>query len=66
MVFDRVVRKTTHGDESMPAADFLALPLTERVRLILERNVAFYLGEKPVSASKALAGLRKDAADPRR
>jgi hypothetical protein len=65
MVFDRVVRKTAHGDESMPAADFLALPLTERVRLILEQSVAFYMGDKPVKASKALAGLRKDATEPR-
>lgn len=39
--------------------DFLAIPLPDRVRMLLERRVAFFSGTRPVEASVALAGLRR-------
>ncbi len=39
--------------------DFFAIPLPDRVRMLLERRVAFFSGAEPVEASVALSGLRR-------
>lgn len=38
---------------------FLAIPLTDRVRMLLESRVSFFSGTEPLEASVALATLRR-------
>jgi hypothetical protein len=52
--FDRVVL----GGRTYSVNEFLEIPLSQRVRHILNREVTFLQGRSPVNASAALAGLR--------
>ena len=58
--FDRVVVK--HEGRATPTSytvpEFMALPLAERIRYILGRQVSFFLGSVPVDPKIALASLR--------
>ena len=55
--FDRVVV----GDRGYSAQEFMRLPLSQRVRHILKREVTFYQGKAPVRATLALSSLREAA-----
>ena len=60
LVFDRVTIASDDGTRrSYSAQEFLALPLHERVRYILGRDVAFFLGSIPVERGTALRALRE-------
>jgi hypothetical protein len=43
----------------LSASQFCDLPLSERLRVVLERRVAFFLGEEPVESMAALRALRE-------
>lgn len=53
------------GAHALSVPDFLALPIHERVRLVLERRVDFFRGEVWVERSAALKSLRENDARPR-
>jgi hypothetical protein len=57
--FDRVVVKETGGSRTFSVERFLALPLSQRVKVILERRVSFYLRDTEVDRNTALNGLRR-------
>lgn len=57
--FDRVTIHQSDGAREMSARDFLALPLHERIRLILQRNLEFFAGNDTVERGAALKGLRQ-------
>jgi hypothetical protein len=51
--------------QSSPAllsvAEFGAMPLTERVRAVLEKRVQFFQDEQPIETGEALKALRERA-----
>lgn len=57
--FDRVVIKESGGSRSFSVDSFLALPLSQRIKVILERRVTFYQHDSEVDRNVALNGLRK-------
>jgi hypothetical protein len=57
--FDRVVLDTGAGVRTLTAAEFLAMPLSDRIRAVLERRAEFYLGTAPVDRAVALASMRR-------
>ena len=59
MVFDRVVITTNGQAVNLTAAEFFALPLTERLRAIFEKRLAFYSGSDPIDAIMALQSIRE-------
>jgi hypothetical protein len=53
--FDRVeVRQGDGSSRSMTRAEYDAMPLSERISLVLQRQVEFYRGAVKVSAHEAL------------
>jgi hypothetical protein len=63
--FDRIVL----GDKKhqLSIQQFLALPLDQRIALILERKLAFFRGDAPVNqaaALKSLMALARGGRDP--
>lgn len=44
---------------TLSVGQFSAMPLTERVRAVLERRVQFFRDEQPVDMSEALRALRQ-------
>ena len=44
---------------TLSVSQFSAMPLTERVRAVLERRVQFFRDEQPVDMSEALRALRQ-------
>jgi len=61
--FDRVTVKQGATLSQLSVDAFLALPLSERIRLVLSRAIEFYHGSQPVDRRVALASLR-DAHSP--
>jgi len=57
--FDRVVIEDARGRRELTKAAFLALPLTERIRCVIERTAKFYDGPNEVDRHEALNGLRR-------
>jgi len=58
--FDRVVVVGRPGrGQSWTVEEFLSLPLDERIRIILAREVEFFRGPTPVDRREALAALRR-------
>jgi hypothetical protein len=55
--FDRVT--VDDGAIVLTAAEFLAVPLHDRVTWMLERRMAFFLGARPVDSRVALMALRE-------
>ena len=62
LVFDRVVVVRAHVTERLTADQFFAMPLSERVRMLIERTARFYLGDVEVDRAAALASLRRSRA----
>ena len=56
--FDRIM--IGNGDE-LTVQEFMRLPLSERIALILERKLSFTLAGKPVDRSRALRSLMESA-----
>jgi hypothetical protein len=59
--FDHVVVQTSDGSKRLTVSEFLAIALTERVRALLEKRVAFYQDQTRLDASEALRALRERA-----
>jgi hypothetical protein len=57
--FDRVVITEVSGTRTLSVEGFLALPLSQRIRLVLDRSVTFYKKDREVDRNLALDGLRK-------
>ncbi len=57
--FDRVVITEVSGTRTLSVEGFLALPLSQRIRLVLDRSVTFYNKDREVDRNLALDGLRK-------
>jgi hypothetical protein len=55
--FDRVT--VDAGAIQLTAEEFLAVPLHDRVTWMLERRMAFFIGERPVDSRVALMALRE-------
>lgn len=60
--FDRVVLVDGVASRTLLPDEFLALPLSVRIRCVLERTVTFYLGNDVVDPHAALDALRRRAA----
>jgi hypothetical protein len=59
-VFDRVILAREDGQRFVcTVEEFMAMPLHERIRYILGRDVEFYLGEEPIDRGVALRALRQ-------
>jgi hypothetical protein len=61
-IFDRVVVVTAAGEQTLTAKEFVSLPLTKRVRLLLEARLQFFSGKQQVDAARALNSLRREGA----
>ena len=57
--FDRVVITDVSGSRTLSVEGFLALPLSQRIRLVLDRSVTFFNRDREVDRNLALDGLRK-------
>jgi hypothetical protein len=57
--FDRVILKSERGEQRLTISEFEAIPLTQRVRAILEKRIEFYLDQARVEQSQALRALRE-------
>jgi hypothetical protein len=57
--FNRVVLKSGQGDKRLTVPEFEAIPLTQRVRALLEKRVEFYLDQARVEQTQALRALRE-------
>jgi hypothetical protein len=61
-MFDAVFVRREAGLAEMSVAEFLGMPLTERVRSLIEHKVEFRRNGAPVPAMEALKGLMHQAA----
>ncbi len=60
LCFDTIlVRKSGHGFNHLALPDFLALPVDERIEMILDRRIRFVNGEDEVSPYAALESLER-------
>lgn len=57
--FNRVVMQTAVGPRHLTVAEFEAIPLTERVRALLEKRVTFYRDYDAIAQEEALRALRE-------
>lgn len=59
--FNRVKVRYGASDSasSLTVAEFSAMPLTDRVRAVLEKRVQFFQDETPIEAGEALKALRE-------
>jgi hypothetical protein len=57
--FDRVLVPQPNGQkQSYTHDEFMALPVDDRVRVILARTATFYRGEIVIDQTEALKGIR--------
>jgi hypothetical protein len=59
-LFDRIVIGEGARTRVLTPDAFRALPLHERVQSILNRQIAFFLGDRPVDLKLALARMRQE------
>jgi hypothetical protein len=57
--FDRVVIRDDQGRRELTKEQFLSLPLSQRIRCVIERTATFYNGVAEVDRHRALNGLRR-------
>lgn len=57
--FNRVVVRSARGEQHLTVGEFARVPLTERVRAVLERRVEFFCDQQPIAALDALRALRE-------
>lgn len=55
--FDRVLLALPTGKEVLDVRRFMALPLHDRVRHVLQREVEFFMGPLPIDRRLALRAL---------
>jgi hypothetical protein len=56
--FDRVILGSDEGQREFSLGEFLALPLHNRIKALLSRNLAFFRGGLEVDRRAALESLR--------
>lgn len=56
---DRVEIDDETGHRELTKADFLLLPLSQRIRCVIERTARFFDGTREVDRHAALNGLRR-------
>jgi hypothetical protein len=64
VLFDRIILDAGAAEREVGIDDFMALGLQERMKMILERRVAFYQGSQeilPIKALRALYDLHRTA-----
>lgn len=59
VLFDRVLLLRDGRHEVLTVDEFFALPLSQRIRHVIERTVTFKLGPTEVDHREALAALRR-------
>ncbi|MCC6646930.1 MAG: hypothetical protein IT374_15320 [Polyangiaceae bacterium] len=59
VAFDRVVMTDAAGRRELGVEEFLSLPLSVRIRCVLAREAAFFLGAVEVDRKRALDSLRR-------
>lgn len=57
--FDRVALSGSGGSRTLSVADFLALPVSQRIRVVLDRSAVFYHRGSEIDRKVALDRLRK-------
>jgi hypothetical protein len=57
--FNRVIVRTAKGDQHLTVSEFERVPLTERVRALLEKRVEFFRDQQRVEQNDALRALRE-------
>lgn len=57
--FDRVVIFDREGRRELSKHEFLKLPLSQRIRCVIERTATFYSGDEEVDRHGALDALRR-------
>lgn len=57
MPFDMISIHRADGEQRLSIAEFLAISLDERVKLIMEKRLQFFAGDSPVDRSAGLRGL---------
>jgi hypothetical protein len=60
--FDRVVILDHEGRRELSHHEFLKLPLSQRIRCVIERTATFYLGVDEVDRHSAINALRRTEA----
>ena len=56
--FDRVVLLEAGAQRTLSVEQFLALPLSQRIKVVLERQVTFYQDGAEIDRNVALGSLR--------
>jgi len=59
--FDAVAIDNGAQKRRLSAAEFMRLPLTDRIQVILERRIEFLRGELPIARTVALQSLMGSA-----
>lgn len=58
--FDRIVISDAEGQRELSTSQFLGLPLTQRIRCVIERTVRFYWGTQEIDRHAAINAMRRD------
>lgn len=58
LAFDQVVISKPAGEVRPSSAEFLALPIDERIGYIIGRKVAFFCGKMPIERAEALRSMK--------
>jgi hypothetical protein len=57
--FDRIMVQSENGARELSLQEFLRIPLAERIRHILRRNLQFFRGDAVVDSKVAVGALRE-------
>ena len=60
--FDRVFIDDDSGRRELSQGEFLRLPLSQRIRCVIERTATFFDGAREVDRHAAINGLRRSQA----
>ena len=58
LVLDRIVIQTGPTRRELTVSEYFALPLSQRIRCVLDRTVTFYAGDREIDRQEALDALR--------
>jgi hypothetical protein len=61
IVVDRIVVRLDDQERTLSLDEFLRLPLSQRIRAILDRGVTFYGGGQEIARDVALDVLRRQS-----
>jgi hypothetical protein len=64
LVFDRVLLRTGGTWNVVSMDEFFDLPLSDRIRHVIDRSVAFQLDGRSVDQKEALAAIRRLRSEP--